>query len=205
MAVITISRQFGAGGKQVGKRIADKLGYYYADEDIIEKAAVQAEVSPNWIKSIEAETGGKIQKYISKLKPFGKSLMERPLDDREGYIDGFKYVELLYKIIPRIAEEGNAVIIGRGGQYILQDFDKVYHFLFVADQRDRMNFIKLNYNLNNNEAAEIEKRMAKRRANLYGFFGRKDYDDLTLYHMVLNMSKLSADEAEELIYEMIKQ
>lgn len=205
MAVITISRQFGSGGKKVGKRVADELGYYYADEDIIERAAVEANLSPDWITSIEKSKGGKIQNLISKLKPFGKSLMERPLDDKEGYIDGSKYVDLLHKIIPRVAAEGNAVIIGRGGQYILKDFDNVYHFLFIADQKDRIQFIKLNYNISDTEAAKIERRMAKRRANLYSFFGRKDYDDLTLYHMVFNMSKLSMEEAEELIYELIKQ
>jgi len=205
MAVITISRQFGSGGKRLGKRIADKLGYYYADEDMIERVAIEANVSPDWIKSIEKEMGGKLQKYISQLNPFGKGLMERPLDDKEGYIDGFKYVELLNMIIPRIAEEGNAVIVGRGGQYVLEDFDDAYHLLFIADKKDRIKFVETNYNLSSTEAAKVEKRMAKRRTNLYSFFGRKDYDDLTLYHMVLNMSKLSMEEAEALIFEFIKQ
>lgn len=205
MAVITISRQFGAGGKKLGKRIADKLGYYYADEDMIERAAIEANVSPDWIKSIEKEPGGKLQKYISQLNPFRQSLMERPLDDKQRYIDGFKYVELMRTIITRIAEEGNAVIVGRGGQYILEDFDDAYHLLFIADEKDRIRLVETSHNFSNTEAADVVKRMGKRRANLYSFFGRKDYDDLTLYHMVLNMSKLSMEAAEELIFEFIKQ
>jgi len=205
MAVITISRQYGAGTREMGKHIADKLEYYYADEDILERAAVEANVSPDWIKSIEKERGGKLQRYISKLNPFGKSLMERPLDDKQRYIDGFKYVELMHTIITRIAEEGNAIIVGRGGQYILEDFDDAYHLLFIADEKDRIRLIETSYNFSNTEAANVVKRMGRRRANLYSFFSRKDYDDLTLYHMVLNMSKLSMEAAEELIFDLIKQ
>jgi len=205
MAVITISRQYGAGSREMGKHIADKLEYYYADEDILERVAVEANVSPDWIKSIEKETGGKLQKYISKLNPFGQSLMERPLDDKQRYIDGSKYVELMYTIITRIAEEGNAVIVGRGGQYVLQDFEGAYHLLLIADEKDRIRLIETSHDFSNTEAANVVKRMAKRRANLYSFFGRKDYDDLTLYHMVLNMSKLSMEAAEKLIFDLIKQ
>lgn len=205
MAVITISRQFGAGERELGHRIADKLDYYYTDEDILERAAVEVHVSPEWRKIIEMEPAGKLRRYISKLNPFGQSLMERPLDDKQRYIDGFKYVELMHTIITRIAEEGNAVIVGRGGQYILEDFDDAYHLLLVADEKDRIRLIENNYNYSYTEAAEVVKRMGKRRANLYSFFGRKDYDDLTLYHLVLNMSKLSMEMAEELIFELIKQ
>ena len=205
MAVITISRQYGAGTREMGKHIADKLDYYYADEDILERAAVELHVSPEWRKSIKVEPGGKLRGYISKLNPFGQSLMERPLDDKQRNIDGFKYIELMHTIITRIAEEGNAVIVGRGGQYVLEVFDDTYHLLFIADEKDRIRLIETSYNYSYTEAANVVKRMSKRRANLYSLFGRRDYDDLTLYHMVLNMSKLSMEMAEELIFELIKQ
>lgn len=205
MAIITISRQFGAGERELGHRIADKLGYYYADEDNIERVAVEANLSPDWMQSIEKETGGKLQHYISKLNPYGQSLMERPLGDKQKYIDGFKYVELMHTIITRIAEEGNAVIVGRGGQYVLQDFEDAYHLLLVADEKDRIRLVKTSYHFSDTEAVNVVKRMAKRRANLYGFFGRKDYDDSTLYHMVLNMSKLGMEAAEKLIYDLINR
>ena len=204
MAVITISRQFGAGERELGKRIADKLGYYYADEDSLERVALEANISPDWIKKVKKETGGKLQKYISKLNPSKQSLMERPLGDKQRDIDGFKYVELMHAIITRIAEEGNAVIVGRGGQFILQDFEGAYYLLLVADEKDRIRLVKTSYSFSDTDAANVVKRMAKRRANLYSFFGRQDYDDLTLYHMVLNMSKLSMKEAEKLIFELIE-
>ena len=199
MAVITISRQFGAGGKTFGKHIADRLGYSYADEDIIERAAVEIHVSPDWQEIVEVEPGGKFKRYIEELNPFGKTLMERPLDDKKRYIDGFKYVEILNTIIPQFAKEGNAVIVGRGGQYILENFEDAFHVLMIADQKDRVQFMVDHYPYSYEKAAQVVKRMEKRRENLYGFFGRKDYDDLTRYHLTLNMSMLSLEKAEELV------
>ena len=203
MSVITISRQFGAGGKTLGRRIADTLGYFYADEDIIERAVVEAYVSSDGRKILESEPVDKLKKFISKLNPFGTSLMELPLGDKERYIDGFKYIELLNLIIPKIARDGNAVIVGRGGQYILHNSDDAYHLLLIAKEEDRIKFIEENYRASGTRAVQMIKRMDKRRANLFSYFRRKDYDDPTLYDLVINMSLLSMDKAQELVFKLI--
>ena len=168
MSVITISRQFGAAGKTFGRQLADTLGHYYVDEDIIERAVV-----------------------------------ELPLSDKERYIDGFKYVELLNLIIPKIAKDGNAVIVGRGGQYILHTFAETYHLLLIANEEDRINFIEENYRVSRTKAVQMIKRMDKRRANLFSYFRRKDYDDPTIYNLVLNMSLVSIEKAQDLVYKLI--
>jgi cytidylate kinase len=187
----------------MGRRIADTLGYFYADEDIIERAVVEIYVSPDGRKIFEAEPGDKLKRFISMLNPFGTSLMELPLNDKERYIDGYKYVELLNLIMPKIAKEGNAVIIGRGGQYILRDFKDTYHILLIAKEEDRIKYIENDYRVSRARTIQILKRMAKRRANLYSYFGKKDYDDPKLYDLVMNMSLLSIDKAEELICKLI--
>jgi cytidylate kinase len=204
MSVITISRPFGSEGKILGKRLADTLGYYYADEDIIERAVVEVYLSSDGKKIFEAEPGDKLKRFISRLNPFGTSLMELPLSDKERHIDGFKYVELLNLIIPKIAKDGNAVIIGRGGQYILQNLDDTYHLLLTATNESRIKYIENDYRISRARTLQILKRMEKRRANLYSYFGRKDYDDPNLYDLVLNMTLLSLDQAEEIIYRLIK-
>jgi Cytidylate kinase-like family len=203
MSVITISRHFGAAGKTLGRRLADTLGYYYADEDIIERAVVETYSSPDWKRIIEEEPGDKLKRYISKLNPFGRSLMERPLSDDESYIDGFHYVELLKLIITKIATDGKAVIVGRGGQYILHDFDDTYHLLLIATKKDRIKLVEDDYRVSNKKAIQIVKRMAKRRANLYSYFDRQDYDDPDPYNIILNMSLISVDRAEEIVYKLI--
>ena len=129
--------------------------------------------------------------------------MELPLSDKERYIDGFKYVELLNLIIPKIARNGNAVIVGRGGQYILHDVENTYNILLIANEEDKINFIVDHYRVSRTRAVQMINRMNKRRANLYSFFRKKDYDDPKLYDLILNMSKFSIDKAEKLITMLI--
>lgn len=203
MAVITISRQFGAGGRTVGEAIAEKLGYTLIDEDIIEMVAQKANVSPNWVKSIEKEAGGTLLRYISGLRPFKKSYVERLAEHKKGYIDGHIYVDLLHQAIPQIADEGNCVIIGRGGQYILRDREDAYHLLLVADLEYRVKFMEAHYSLSPRQAALIVDKQGKRRKTLFRYFGKEDYDQPYLYHMVLNMSKLSVEKAAGQVYHMV--
>ncbi|HHC24639.1 MAG TPA: cytidylate kinase-like family protein [Desulfobacterales bacterium] len=194
MAVITISRQFGAGGKTLGERVAEKLDYALIDEDIIERVAHKAEVSPNWVKSIEKEAGGPLLRFISGMGPFRKSYVERLGEHKKGHIDGHSYVVLLHEIIKELADEGDCVIIGRGGQYILRDYDEAWHLLLVADYEHRVKFMEEHYNLSRRQAALIVDKQGKRRKNLYRYFGKEDYDQPYLYHLVLNMSKMSIEK-----------
>lgn len=200
MSVIVISRQFGAGGKTLGEMVSEKLNYTFVDNDIIQMVAKQAKVSTNFVESIEDEAGGKLLKFMSGL--IRKSFVERILSDEHGYIDEEIYVDLLYKIINQIADEGNAVILGRGGQYILRDRADVFHVLLIAEKTDRIRFMEEHYNLNPTQAKQSVNREDKRRINLYKKFGKEDYDSPDLYHLVLNMSRLKLEEANELICEL---
>ena len=145
MGVITISRQFGAGGLTLGKMISQKTGYTLFDKEILEMIAQKANVSMDWVKSMEKEAGGKFQKILSGL--VSKSLVERILSDDHGYIDEEIYVKLLYRIMTKIADDGNAVIVGRGSQYLLKSRADVISILLVADKDDRVAFIETHYKL----------------------------------------------------------
>jgi len=191
MSVITISRQFGAGGKTLGDMVAQKLGYTFLDDQIIQMIAVQAKVSPKWVKSVENEAGGTLLKFITGMGR--KSFLQRI--SGEGYMDEEIYVDLLHKIILQIAEEDNVVILGRGGQYILRDFEKAFHVLLIADRHHRIKFMETHYNFTQPQAERVVDRQEKRRINLYKKFGKEDFDQPNLYHLVLNMSRLSLEEA----------
>lgn len=201
MSVITISRQFGAGGKTLGKMISAKLGYTLVDNEIIQMVAERTKVSSNWVESIEKEAGGKFLNFISGVVP--KSLVDRVLDDKRGYIDEEIYVDMLHEIIRRLADEGNVVIIGRGGQYILKEREDTLHLLLIGEKSDRVKFMEKNYNLSPKQALQAVEMDDKRRLNLYRKFGKKDYDHPDLYHIVLNMSKLSLESACEMVYKLI--
>ncbi|MDP2644353.1 MAG: cytidylate kinase-like family protein [Desulfobacterales bacterium] len=201
MAVITISRQFGSGGKTIGEAVANRLGYTFLDDQIIQMVALKARVSENWVKTIEKEAGGKLLQFINGLAR--KSFSDRIMDDERGDINEEIYVDLLRQIIVQIAGEGNTVILGRGSQYILQEFEGAFHVLLVADMEHRVKFMQDRYGLSAAKALQTIKSEDRRRMNLYRKFGKQDYDQAHLYHLVLNMSKLRIEQACKLICDFV--
>ena len=197
MAVITISRQFGAGGLTLGKMLADRIGYTFFSDEIIKMVAKEARVSPNWVKMVEKEAGGKLQRFISGMVPRG--LMDRVLDDQSGYIDEEIYVDMLEKIITRIAEEDNCIILGRGGQYILKDHPNVFHILLIADKEARIEFMKKNYNLTQSQASQTISAEGKRRTSLYKKFNKTDYDRPEHYHLTINTGRIGLERAADTV------
>jgi len=201
MAVITISRQFGAGGLTLGKMVAEKFGYTFADTDIIKMVAEMANVSTNFVETIEKEAGGKFSKFISKT--VSKPLVGRILKDERGYIDEEIYLDYLVLIIAQMGDDGNVVILGRGSQYILNDLPDAYHILLIDRFENRVGFMQKNYDLSESRATQVVKNEDKRRMNLYRKLGKSDYDNPDLYHLVLNMGRVNRDKALELIGDLV--
>lgn len=202
MAVITISRQFGAGGKTLGTRIAKETGYILIDDEIIERVAKEAKVTPTWVKSLESDEGGWLTKFITGTGPFRVGYAD-PTAVRQGFIDGHIYVELLHKVIAKIADEGNCVIIGRGGQYVLHDREDTLHLLMVAEEKDRVEFMQDTYKLSKANASKIVEKMDHRRNNLFRYYGKDDYDDPYMYDLSLNMSRIDMDTATGIVLKLL--
>ena len=202
MAVITISRQFGAGGLTLGQEIADQLGFTFVNDEIISMISKKARVSQGWVQSVEKEAGNKIQRLISSVIPRG--LVGRILDDQQGYIDEEIYLDLLEQIIRQIASDDNCVILGRGGQYILKNEKNVLHILLIADKEDRISFMENNYKLNRQQATQVVIAEDKRRTALYRKLHQSDYDNPEHYHLTLNMSRLTLDVACAMICQMLR-
>jgi len=202
MAVITISRQYGAGGKTLGKMIADELDYEFGDSEIIAKVAEMANVSTHWVETVENEAGGKLSRFITRM--VSKPLVDRILKDERGYIDEEIYLDYLVLIIAQVADEGDVVILGRGSQYILNDHPDAFHILMIDEFDNRVRFMKQHYDLSESRAAKVVRGEDKRRKALYQKLGKTDYDDPFLYHLVLNMSKISLEEAKKMVCGLVQ-
>ncbi|MBC8247197.1 MAG: cytidylate kinase-like family protein [Deltaproteobacteria bacterium] len=201
MSVITISRQFGAGGLTLGQLVSKQLGYTFFDNEILQMVAKKARVSTHWVESMEKEAGGKFQRFVSQLVP--QRLVDRILDDQRGYLDEEIYVDLLHEIVRKIADEGDAVILGRGSQYILKDDARARHLLLVADKDYRIQFIKEKYDVTDRHAVNSVNMEDKRRTNLYRRFGKEDYDSPSHYHLILNMNRINLNRACDLICKLV--
>jgi len=205
MSVITICRQFGAGGKTLGSQVAEKLGYVLIDDQIVEMVAGEADVSSDWVDSVARETGseGLLERLLRKIGPFRKGYLETAMEEKPGYINGDLYIALLHKVIPTFAKQDNVVIIGRGGQYILAERPDTFHFLMVANTENRIKFMMEQYNIDRKKAQIVIEKQNKRRLNLYRYFDRTDYEQPELYHMSFNMNLLKMDDAVQAVCQIV--
>ena len=202
MAVITISRQFGAGGITLGKMVAESLQYTFADSDIIQRVAQEANVSTNWVESFEKEAGSKFSRFISSMVT--RHLVDRILGDERGYLDERIYLDYLVLIIAQIADEGDVVILGRGSQYILDDHPDAIHILLIDEFENRVKFMMKYYEMSRKKAESTVAYEDNRRANLFKRLGKVDYEDPKLYHLVMNMAKLDLETARDMICNMVE-
>lgn len=203
MAVITISRQFGSGGKSIGRKLAEALGYVFADSDIVTRIAEAANVSEGWVEHMEKEAGGKFLWIISQL--VSRSLVDKILSGERGYLDETIYLDYLVVLIAQLAEEGNVVIMGRGSQYILRDHPDAIHILLVNSLENRIHHIMERHDLAYKKAAQRVNDEDKRRAALYKKIGKTDYDQAGLYDLAVNLARVDGDTALNMIIELARQ
>lgn len=202
MAVITISRQFGAGGWTLGQSLAKSLGYRFVNEDMIKEVASKIGASPDQIVGFEKSGGSKLMKFLDKM--VSKDFIDRHITDRYTYVDGKGYVEVVRTIVQDLHDQGNVVIIGRGSQYILKGFKDTWHILLVEDLENRIRFIMEKYGLSRTDAERDIKQRDQSRKDFLGFFSTMgNHDDPIHYDLVLNMNRVSMEKAEELVGALI--
>jgi cytidylate kinase len=197
MAVITISRQHGTGGRALGRMVAQRLGYTLADSEIIERLAKEARVSPRWVESFEKEAGTRMSRFISTM--VARKWVDRILKDEHGYLDEQSYLDYLVLIVAQVADEGNVVILGRGSQYILDDHPDARHVLLVDRVDHRVEIVMGRESIPEAKAVQEVAAEDRRRISLYGSLGKSDFDQPLLYHLVLHMGRLDLETACDLV------
>lgn len=202
MAVLSISRQFGAGGKALGQRLAKQLGWQLVYDDILAKVAEEAGVSPDWVEAVDREAGDRLMRLLAKVVP--SDFIDRHLGKVGSDFDETRYAEFLRKIINSVAEHGDAVILGRGSQFILADDPDCFKVLLVATYQDRIDFLTRTYGVDEAKAKQMVDRHDSRRERFLKNFTTGDPNDPAHYHLVINTSQVGLDCAQDLVATMVR-
>ncbi len=191
--IITISREFGSGGRFIGEEVAKKLGVAYYDKDIIGKIAEQSGLSPEYIQE-NAELSPK------------KGLFAYAFSGRDitGKSVGDMVYEAQRKIIMEIAEKESCVIIGRNADFILKDRNDVLNVFIHGDMPEKTQRIIDLYNVEEKEAVKMMADTDKRRMTNYNFYTEQKWGKASNYTMCLNSSQLGYDRCERIIMECSK-
>ena len=191
--IITISREFGSGGRFIGEEVAKKLGIAYYDKNIISQIAEKSGLSPEYIQE-NAELSPK--KGLFAYAFSGRDITGKSVEDM--------VYEVQRNIILELAEKEPCVIIGRNADYILKDRDDVLNVFIHGDMPEKIKRITGLYNVKEKEAVKMMADTDKRRRTNYNFYTDQNWGKASNYTLCLNSSQLGYDRCEMIIMECVK-
>ena len=186
--IITISREFGSGGRFIGEEVAKKLGMKYYDRDIIGQIAEKSGFSPEYIQE-NAELSPK--KGLFAYAFAGRDITGKSVEDM--------VYEVQRKVILEIAEKESCVIMGRNADFILNDRDDVLNVFIHGDKAEKVKRICKLYNVTEADALKMMVDIDKRRMTNYRFYTDRKWGMAGNYTLSLNSSELGYDMCEKII------
>lgn len=194
--IITISREFGSGGRSIGKLVAEKLGYRFFDRELVNKVAERSGFSPEFIE----ESG----EYASARS----SLLFALATASQYSADGLSMHDRLYieqtKIIEELAAEGDCVIVGRCADFILRDRKDCLHVFIHADMESRAKRIVERYGeCDKSPEKRLAEKDQKRKVYYKNYTGR-NWGQAQNYDICLNSGVLGVEACAELILQACK-
>ena len=191
--IITVSREFGSGGRAIGEAVAKRLNYQYYDKDIIAKVAKETGFSEEYV----AKSG----EYANSKNIFAYAFTGRDLNGMS--IDDYVF-NAQRKIILDIAEKGNCVIVGRCADYILRERDDVLNVFIIGEPEKKIERIKSMYTVSESEAKKLIKDTDKKRSINYNYYTDQIWGRNHNYAITLNSSILGMDKCIDIIEELAK-
>jgi cytidylate kinase len=187
--VITISREFGSGGRTIGKLVADKLGIPCYDAELIEKIAEQSGYSAEYIKQeVEYGSGGWFSAMFA--------------DRSAGLTNQDKMFSIQSRIIEELAEEGPCVIVGRCADFVLRDKADCLNVFIHASMEKRAERIVKEYGERTESPEKRLKEKDKRRAAYHRFYTDMKWGHAQNYHVCLDSGEFGIEKCAEIIAQL---
>ena len=195
--IITISREFGSGGRTIGRMVAEKLGIPFYDKELVDQIALESGFAPKFIEEHGEHSPGK-SLFSYAFAPQGVP----------GVMNGLSAADFLWNIqcsvILQLADKGPCVIVGRNADYVLKDRDDCLHAFIHADMNFRADrIVRLYGESEKSPEARLLEKDKRRKANYQHYTGRA-WGQAQNYDVCLNSSSLGVETCAEIIYQMAK-
>ena len=195
--IITISRQFGSGGRTIGHLVAEKLGIPFYDKELVEQVALESGFAPKFVEEHGEHAPGKTL-FSYAFAPQGTP----------GIMNGLSTADFLWNIqcgaILQLAEKGPCVIVGRNADYILKDRKDVFNAFIYADIDFRAErIVRLYGESEKTPKARLQEKDKRRNLNYQHYTGRT-WGAAENYDICLNTAKIVVEEAADIIVSIIR-
>lgn len=198
--IITIGRQFGSGGREIGNKIATDLGIKLYDKEMLDRAAKESGICQELFESHDE-------------KPTNSFLYSLVMDTYSlGYSSGtYSDMPINHKVflaqfdaIKKMADEGPCILVGRCADYALENYDNCVSVFIHADLDARIRRIARIYDLTDAKAKEMIIKTDKKRGSYYNYYTNKRWADAESYELCISSSALGVEGAAEVIKNYVK-
>ena len=194
-SIVTISREFGSGGREIGKRLADKLNVPFYDKKLLEMASKESGIARElFVKNDESYTNSFLYSLVMgtyPVSPDGRLNPELPLNH--------KIFLAQFETIKKLAEKGPCVIVGRCADYVLKEEPNVIDFFISGNMYDKKKRILERYDIEKPKVEEFIRKTDKRRASYYNYYTDMKWGDARNFDLCINSSKSGIEGAVDLM------
>ena len=196
--VITVGRQYGSGGREIGTKLAERFGITYYDDLLLKKAAEESGLCEELFHSFDERPKSFL--YSIALDPY--SLSMNHINSR-GSIEQQVYLAT-HDTIKKLADASSCVLIGRCADYALKDRTDVVNLFITAPLENRIQRVAKRNAISPDEAKERIRRTDKSRAAYYNFYSAKEWGDAKSYDLCIDSSLLGIDGTVDLLSELLR-
>lgn len=199
--VITIGRQYGSGGREIGKALAALLNVPFYDKELITLACEQSGISRELLESYDEQPTNSLLYSLSMgnfaLANPGAASLDLPLNH--------KVFLAQFDAIRKIADQGSCVIVGRCADYVLAEYPHVLNVYIYAPLEKRVERIMQRSDMTQKAAQTAVEKTDKKRANYYSFYTNKRWGAAESYHLCLDSSAVGEENAAQIIREFAER
>ncbi|MFT3950447.1 MAG: cytidylate kinase-like family protein [Oscillospiraceae bacterium] len=197
--IITVSREFGSGGKEIGRRLADHFGIPFYDREILERSAKDSGICEALFeRNDEAYTNSLLYSLVMgtyPVTPDGKIFPEMPVNHRIFIAQ--------FETIRKLADQGPCVFVGRCADYVLKPRCDTVNFFIVGGLADKKHRVLERYDIEKNKVEDFIRKTDKRRANYYNYYTDMKWGEAKNFDLCVNSSKSGIDGAVKLMIDYI--
>ncbi|MDE5944588.1 MAG: cytidylate kinase-like family protein [Rikenella sp.] len=193
--VITIGRQFGSGGRELGRQLADRFGIPYYDKELIATAAKESGLDPEYFEKADERIPGTLIRALT-----ANLMMSGGAVPSQHALAGENIFKFQSDVIREVALAGSCVIVGRCADYILRNEPLCISTFIYASDEDRIDRIMRCHGAKSpKEATEMMRKIDKKRAAYYDFYTDKRWGAATSYDLCVDSSILGVEQTAEML------
>ncbi|MGE0552292.1 MAG: AAA family ATPase [Gemmatimonadales bacterium] len=187
--IITISRQKGAGGAEVAGRVAEALGWRLVDNELVDRVAARAHLSPSEVEALEERAPSFFERLVRALTAAAPEIQPAP-SEHVPELEEANLVKVTEAVVEDAAREGRVVLVGRAAPAVLSRERDALHVKIVAPLAARIAEVGRREGCDDEESRERIERSDANRRRYHERFYRRSWDDAANYHLVLNSAAL---------------